>query len=131
MRFFFVQRRCKRQPVQPFQGGIAFGGILNYNLTDTRIFLMLFSSGACTEDPTIDGFDLLEFQQRARETCCPKKLFQLWEDISRRYERGEIGQYEVDEMKEVIWPTLEALASIRRSVNGEVALKQRKYRKRA
>jgi hypothetical protein len=82
------------------------------------------------EDGAIEGFDLLEFQQRARETCCPKKLFHLWEDVCKRYERGEIGTYELDEMKEVIWPSLEALASLRRSVNGEVLAKKR-IRKRA
>ena len=82
------------------------------------------------EGAVIEGFDLLEFQQQAREMCCPKKLFQLWEDVCRRYERGEIGTYELDEMKVVIWPSLEALACIRRSVNGEPALR-RKFRKRA
>jgi hypothetical protein len=82
------------------------------------------------EDGAIEGFDLLEFQQRARETCCPKKLFHLWEDVCKRYERGEIGTYELDEMKEVIWPSLQALASLRRTVNGEVLTKKR-IRKRA
>ncbi len=24
---------------------------------------------------TVETFDLLEFQQKARELCCPKKLF--------------------------------------------------------
>lgn len=83
------------------------------------------------EDTTIERFDLLEFQQRARETCCPKKLYQLWEDVCRRYERGEIGNYELEEMKEVIRPSLEALASIRRSVNDLGAASKRKQRKRA
>lgn len=85
------------------------------------------------EDRTIEAFDLLEFQQRARETCCPKKLFALWEDVCRRFDRGEVGTYELEEMKEVIWPSLEALAIIRRSVNGEpeVASIKKKIRKRA
>lgn len=65
----------------------------------------------------IESFDLLEFQKRARDICDPKKLFELWEDVCARYERHEIGTYEVDEMKEVIWPSLQALASLRRSVN--------------
>ena len=82
------------------------------------------------EDGIIEAFDLLQFQQRARETCCPKKLFELWEDVCRRYDRKEIGRYELEEMKEVIWPSLEALASLRRSVNAE-PLSRRKYRKKA
>jgi hypothetical protein len=50
--------------------------------------------------------------------------------VCKRYERGEIGTYELDEMKEVIWPSLQALASLRRTVNGEVLAKKR-IRKRA
>jgi hypothetical protein len=65
----------------------------------------------------VERFDLLEFQQRARETCCPQKLFQLWEDICRRYERNEIGQYQMEEMKDIIWPNLQALSLLRRCVN--------------
>jgi hypothetical protein len=83
------------------------------------------------EGGTIEGFDLLEFQQRARETCCPKKLFHLWEDVCRRFDRGEIGTYELDEMKEVIWPSLEALASLRRIVNGDPGTRRRIIKKRA
>jgi hypothetical protein len=82
------------------------------------------------EDGPIEGFDLLEFQQRARETCDPRKLYKLWDDCLKRYERGEIGRYELDEMKEVIWPSLHALASIRRVVNGE-ELSKKRMRKRA
>ena len=66
----------------------------------------------------MEAFDLIEFQQKARETCDPKKLFELWEDVCQRYERREIGEYELEEMKEVIWPSLNQLASLRRIVNG-------------
>jgi hypothetical protein len=66
----------------------------------------------------MESFDLIEFQQKARETCDPKKLFELWEDICLRYERREISEYELEEMKDVIWPSLNQLASLRRIVNG-------------
>lgn len=66
---------------------------------------------------TIDTFDLLEYQQKAREILCPKELFFLWEDVCRRYDRGEIGEYEFEEMKEVIWPTLKTLSSLRRIID--------------
>ncbi len=62
-------------------------------------------------------FDLLEFQQMAREILCPKKLFLLWENVCRRYERQEIGLYQLEEMKEVIWPHLSALSSLRKIVD--------------
>lgn len=65
----------------------------------------------------MESFDLIEFQQKARETVDPKKLFELWEDVCTRYERREIGEYELEEMKDVIWPTLQQLASLRRIVN--------------
>ena len=65
----------------------------------------------------IEPFDLLEFQKKARETCCPKRLFELWEDVSGRYDRHQIGEYEYEEMKEAIWPNLHALDSLRRSIN--------------
>jgi hypothetical protein len=77
------------------------------------------------------AFDLLEFQRRARETCCPKKLFEMWEDICRRYERKEIGKYQVEEMKEIIWPSLQALAMLRRCVNGLEPVGATTRRKRA
>jgi hypothetical protein len=65
----------------------------------------------------METFDLIEYQQKAREITDPKKLFQLWEDCCRRYERTEIGRYELDEMKDVIWPNLQALASLKRIIN--------------
>lgn len=68
----------------------------------------------------MEPFDLIDYQQKARETCDPKKLFELWEEVSRRYERREIGNYELEEMKGVIWPSLTQLAVLRRMVNGQV-----------
>ncbi len=67
----------------------------------------------------MEPFDLIEFQQRAREITDPRKLFELWEDCCRRYERNEIGSYELEEMKDVIWPNLQALASLKRIINDE------------
>lgn len=65
----------------------------------------------------IEAFDLLAFQKRARETCDPKALFELWEDVCKRFERRQIGEYEFEEMKETIWPHLKALASLRRAMD--------------
>jgi hypothetical protein len=62
---------------------------------------------------------------------CPQKLYQLWEDVCRRYERREIGLYEVEEMKEVIWPLLTALATLRRIVDSPVESSRKATRKRA
>ncbi|MBU6455645.1 MAG: hypothetical protein KGS72_27990, partial [Cyanobacteria bacterium REEB67] len=75
------------------------------------------SSVRLLEITIIEPFDLLEFQKKARETCCPKKLFELWEDVCRRYDRHQIGQYDYEEMKEAIWPNLHALDLLRRTIN--------------
>lgn len=84
------------------------------------------------EGTTIEAFDLLEYQKRARETCCPKTLFQLWEDVCRLYDQHEIGQYQFEEMKAVIWPNLTALASLRRAINDtDVHQSKESNRKRA
>jgi hypothetical protein len=62
-------------------------------------------------------FDLAAYQRKAQETVSPKLLFYLWEDVCHRYDRGEIGQYELEEMKQLICPTLDKLAKMRRSVD--------------
>lgn len=67
----------------------------------------------------MEPFDLLVFQQKARELACPKKLFEFWDDICKRYDRGEIGTYELEEMKEVIAPSLAALGGLRNQINSK------------
>lgn len=78
----------------------------------------------------MEPFDLIEMQQKAREIYDPKKLFELWEEICLRYERHEIGEYEMEEMKEVIWPTLQQLSSLRRAMNGQPAHAARMRRRK-
>jgi hypothetical protein len=64
-----------------------------------------------------EPFDLIEFQQQARELADPKKLFDLWEDCCRRFDRKEIGRYELDEMKSVIFPSLQVSATLKKALN--------------
>ena len=66
----------------------------------------------------MNTFDLIEFQQRAGQLTDSKKLFDLLEDCYRRYERKEIGLYELEEMKSAIHPRLKALAALRRDIDG-------------
>jgi hypothetical protein len=83
------------------------------------------------EATIIEAFDLLEFQKKARETCDPKRLFELWEDVCRRYDRREIGSYELEEMRDAILPNLQALAGLRRSINDIDKPGIRRLKKRA
>lgn len=78
----------------------------------------------------MEAFDLLEYQKVARETCCPKKLFELWEDVCMRFERHEIGRYQLEEMKEVIWPNLKALSSLKNIVNESGTKAERAIKKK-
>ena len=63
------------------------------------------------------SFDLIEYQRDARSRKQPRELFELWEDVCRKYDRGIIGSYELDEMKAVIWPNLQALTALQKEVD--------------
>ena len=67
------------------------------------------------------SFDLIEFQREARSPRQPKELFQLWEEVCRRYDRGLIGSYELDEMKAVIWPNLRAMCFLQKEIDDKSA----------
>lgn len=66
--------------------------------------------------PTND-FDLIEFQQRARVIASPEKLFELWVDVCNRYDRGEINKLQLEEMKSIVEPNLNAFAVLRRAID--------------
>lgn len=61
-------------------------------------------------------FDLIDFQREARNRKQPKELFALWEEVCRCYDQGLIGQYDLDEMKAVIWPNLHALTLLKDAI---------------
>jgi len=63
------------------------------------------------------GFDLIEYQREARNRKQPGELFQLWEEVCRHYDRGLIGQYELDEMKAVIWPNMRVLTVLKNTID--------------
>jgi hypothetical protein len=65
----------------------------------------------------MNKFDLIDYQRQARSQTLPGSLFQLWEDVCRQYDRGLIGKYELEEMKAVIWPSLQALSALRNEIN--------------
>ncbi|MBS2000163.1 MAG: hypothetical protein U0103_17520 [Candidatus Obscuribacterales bacterium] len=62
-------------------------------------------------------FDLIEYQRDARSRKQPRELFALWEEVCHHYDRGLIGQYDLDEMKAVIWPNLHALSVLKSTID--------------
>lgn len=72
-------------------------------------------------------FDLVEYQQLAREQSYPDKLLKLWEEVCWLYERGLIGRYELDEMKATIWPSMQYLCRLKKSVESALGQEQTVY----
>lgn len=64
-------------------------------------------------------FDLIEYQQMAREMTKTKDLFDLWNTCCQKKDRGEIGQYELDEMKDVIFPLMESLSTLMATIDSK------------
>ncbi len=57
-------------------------------------------------------FDLPEFQQEVREAKSAKALFALWDTVCQMYDRRRITKYELEEMRDIIWPRMKTLASL-------------------
>jgi len=69
------------------------------------------------------SFDLIEFQEEARTIKSPKRLFELWEKVCVLYDKGLIGKYELEEMKETIWPHMQALTRLKLAVDSSMRKK--------
>lgn len=67
------------------------------------------------------SFDLLETQREARlHKSDGPKLYKMWDDVCGRYDRREIGIYDLEEMKSVIFPAPAALESLKNNVNSPI-----------
>lgn len=65
----------------------------------------------------VDRFDLPEYQQEARESKSARKLFQLWDKVCCFYDRGHIGKYELEEMKDVVWSQMNNLVTLQSAID--------------
>lgn len=54
----------------------------------------------------MDRFDLIEWQGKAKAMSNPKDLFELWNTICNMYDKGQVGKYEFEEMRDTINPLL-------------------------
>lgn len=62
-------------------------------------------------------FDLFEYRRKASNLVMPNELFNLWEEVCRYYDRGEISRQELDEMRALICPMLESLAVLKKLID--------------
>lgn len=69
----------------------------------------------------LNQFDLPEFQQEVREAKSAKQLFDLWDGVCKMYERGQISKYELEEMRDIIWPQMRSLVSLQGMIDGSFA----------
>jgi hypothetical protein len=63
-----------------------------------------------------DRFDLPECQQEARETKSAKHLFLLWDKVCCHYDRGSIGKYELEEMRDVVYSQMNDLVTLQSAI---------------
>jgi hypothetical protein len=59
-------------------------------------------------------FDLVEFQRNVRESHDPVVIYRTWESVCNRYDAREIGSYEFEEMKEVVFARLHVLNDLKK-----------------
>lgn len=71
-----------------------------------------------------DRFDLPELQQEARETKSAKSLFLLWDNVCASYDKGQIGKYELEEMRDVVWSQMENLVSLQSMIEQSFAIRK-------
>lgn len=64
----------------------------------------------------IKPFDLLEQLTLARECTSPEKLYKIWDACLNRYDRRQVSLYQVEELKEVIYPLMTKLMDIKKSL---------------
>lgn len=67
-----------------------------------------------------EQFDLIKYQREARSAGSARDLFFLWDQVCTFYDRGKITRHELDEVKDVIWLSMESIASLRMLVDDAV-----------
>jgi|AGTN01.1.fsa_nt_gi hypothetical protein len=67
-----------------------------------------------------ETFDLIRYQREARSAGSARDLFFLWDQVCGFYERGKITRHELEEIKDVIWPSMASIKSLRSLVDEAV-----------
>ena len=58
-------------------------------------------------------FDLIDYQEQARNASAPKKLYELWDEVCQNYDKRWISEYELSEMKDIIFTSLNHLSKLK------------------
>ena len=56
-------------------------------------------------------------KETARTSLSTQKLYELWVEVCGKYDKGEIGAYQLEEMKEVVFTTMAKLEALKRNMN--------------
>lgn len=69
------------------------------------------------------NFDLIQYQHEARNLTTPQSVFQMWEDVCRKYELGTIGLNEWEELKDTLWAVLAETSKLQRQIDSSFVSK--------
>jgi hypothetical protein len=72
----------------------------------------------------VDRFDLPEYQQEAREAKSAKMLFALWDKVCSHYDRGQIGRYELEEMRDLVWEQMTSLVKLQSQIDASFSVRK-------
>ncbi len=69
------------------------------------------------------NFDLIQYQRDARTLTTPQSVFQMWEDVCRKYEVGAIALNEWEELKDTLWSVLAVTSKLQRQIDSSFSTK--------
>jgi hypothetical protein len=69
------------------------------------------------------NFDLIQYQRDARTLTTPQSVFQMWEDVCRKYEVGVIAPNEWEELKDTLWSHLAETSKLKRQIDSSFSTK--------
>ncbi len=68
---------------------------------------------------TEERFDLLKHEKMIKDSYTPRGLYYVWEEILTLYDRGVIGAYELDNLRDLFTPKMEQLVALERQLGGQ------------
>jgi len=72
----------------------------------------------------VERFDLPEYQQEVREAKSAKTLFALWDKVCTYYDRGQIGKYELEEVRDLVWEQMNSLVKLQSAIEQSFSIRR-------